>query len=166
MKRIFALLAALVLFALSLPAQAQDATDPTVQAAKNANDSLTTCITAVTNGAATADPAIKTVLLLQAPDMCRKVVVVPNIRQAPTTGEMVWDGFKFAAQLWAGYKGQALMWGGIQALVNRQADSTDNAVNQGFNTANTSIGTVGNLAGQAQSLIPAPEPVVTTTTTP
>lgn len=157
------LLAFAATLALCLPALAQDSEDPAVAAAKSANTAIAACVGAITQGAASADNSVKALLITQAPSMCRQSVVMPNIRQAPTAGEMLWDGTKFALQLWAGYKGQALMWSGITSLVNRQADSTDNAVNQGFNTANASIGTIGGLAGQAQSLIPAPEPAVVTT---
>ena len=148
---------ALAAAAACLPAMAQESADPAVQAAASANNAITACITAVTQSVATADAGVKALLITQAPSMCRNSVVVPNIRQAPTGSEMIWDGVKFLSQLWFGYKGQALVWNGITTMVGRQAQSTDNAVNQGFNTANNSIGTIGGLAGQAQSLIPAPE---------
>ena len=142
--------------ALCGPVAAQESSDPTVQAAVAANTAIGQCITAVTQSAASADNSVKALLITQAPSMCRNSVVMPAIRQAPTTGEMVWDGVKFVAQLWAGYKGHALMWSGLTTMVGRQADSTDNAVNQGFSTANNSIGVIGGLAGQAQGLIQAP----------
>ena len=160
MKTAFRFLLALAAaFALCLPASAQESTDPAVAAAQSANTALTQCISAVTQGAATAEAGVKTMLLIQAPDMCRKSVVVAQIRQAPSTGEMIWDGAKVFMQLVAAYKGQSLMWNGITTLVGRQADSTDNAVNQGFNTANTSVGEMGSLAGQAFDKIPSPEAV-------
>lgn len=156
------LLAFVATLAMCLPALAQDSQDPAVAAAQSANTAIAACVGAITQGAASADNSVKALLITQAPSMCRQSVVMPNIRQAPSAGEMIWDGTKFALQLWAGYKGQALVWSGLQAMLGRQADSTDNAINQGFSTANTSINTVGGLAGQAQSMIPAPEPVVIT----
>lgn len=150
---------ALAVLAVCASAKAQESNDPTVAAAQSANAAISECIDAVTRSASTADNSVKALLITQAPGMCRNSVVMPSIRQAPTSGEMIWDGLKFGLQLWAGYKGQALVWNGITTMMSRQAQSTDNAVNQGFGTANTSIGTIGNLAGQAQSLIPAPEPV-------
>lgn len=132
-KIIFALLTA---FAFA-PAWADQ--DPNVAAAQSANNTIAQCMTAVTSGAAGMAPEAKALLVTQAPRMCREAVVMPVIKQGPTTGQMIWDATKFGLQLWAGYKNQALVWGAVTGVVDRLADSTDAAVQQGFGVANTAI---------------------------
>lgn len=138
------------------PAYAEE--NAAVAAARDANVAIGTCISAMSSGIAQSNISAdaKTMMLNDVPNKCRQGVVMANVRQGPGTGEMVWDGVKTFAQLYAGYKGQALVWGAVSSMMSRQADSTDAAVTQGFNTANNGLSVTGNLAGQAISKLPTP----------
>jgi hypothetical protein len=140
------------------PAMAEE--NATVAAVKSANDAIGTCISAMSTGIAqsTMSSDAKVLMLRDVPTSCRNGVVVANVPQEESGLAKFYRFAGGAVALYAQYKGQALIWGGLQAMMGRQADSTDNAVNQGFNTANTSIGMVGGLASQAQGMLAAPEP--------
>lgn len=135
-----ALVAIYAVFALLFVSTARaDETDSNVLVVNSANSTLASCLTAVTQGAAGLSADAKVLLVAQAPRMCREAVVAPQIKQGPTTAHYVWDGFKFALGIWAGYKDKQMMWGALTGIVDRMADSSDNAVNQGFGVANTAI---------------------------
>lgn len=153
MKKFITALAAIAAFSF---AQAEE--NPAVAAAKSANDTIATCVTSVTSavGTSTLSEGSKVLMIAQAPANCRAAVIQAQVRQGPSTGEMVWDGAKFALGLWAGYKQQALMFGAITGIVDRMSASQDATVTQGFATANNSLEVTGNLAGQAINKLPAP----------
>jgi hypothetical protein len=153
-------LIALAVFAVaSFAVHAEE--NPAVAIARDANTAIGTCITAMSSGIAGSNLGTdaKTLMLNEVPAKCKQSIVMAQVRQGPGTGEMVWDGFKFAVGLWAQYKGQALIWNGLQAMMSRQADSTDNAVDQGFNTANTSVEALSGVTGQVLDKLPAPPAV-------
>lgn len=141
---------------LAIVAHAEE--NPAVAAAQSANDTIAACVTSTTAaiGASNLSEGSKVLMIAQAPANCRAAVVIPSVRQAPTTGEMVWDGTKFVIGLWAGYKQQALMFSAITGIVDRMSSSQDAAVTQGFNTANNGMEVTGNLAGQAIGKLPTP----------
>lgn len=149
-------LIAVVLLVASAFAWAQE-TDPAVAAAKSANDSFVSCITAVTTAAAAVkNETVQAMMIDKAPDNCSKNVRVAQVKTEPSGGYLIWDGVKFIAGLVAQYKGQALIYGAITGVVDRMASSTDAAVTQGFNTANNGMEVSGNLAGQSIAKLPAP----------
>lgn len=155
MKKSLIALAAIAAFSF---AHAEE--NPAVAAAKSANDTIKECVTATVTaiGQSTMSEGTKALMIKDAPAGCRAAVVIPAVRQAPGTGEMMWDGFKFVAGLVAQYKGQALIWNAVTGITDRALNSTDNAVNQGFNTANQGMGAISGIAGQTLDKIPNVEP--------
>jgi hypothetical protein len=149
----------IIAIALAFAATAAVAEEnPAVAAARDANAAIGVCISAMSSGISQSNigPDAKTLMLNDVPNKCRQGVVTAQVRQGPGTGEMVWDGVKFAVGLWAQYKGQALVWGTVSSMLSRQADSTDAAVTQGFQAANNGLTVTGTLAGQAVGKLPSP----------
>lgn len=161
MKKALVSLALVALSALAwAPVMAEE--NPAVAAAKTANDTIGSCITSMSTAVAQSNMSsdAKVLMLRDVPATCRGGVVMANVQPTESGASMFYRFAGGALQLYAQYKGQALVWGGLQAMLGRQADTTDKAIDQGFNTANASIGTIGGLAGQAQGMLaaPAPEP--------
>jgi hypothetical protein len=155
MKKTLIALAALA--ALSFSAVAEE--HPQVAAARDANTAIGACITAMSTGISQSNMAsdAKTLMLNDVPAKCRQSVVMPNIQPEVSNASRGWALAQFAIGAFAQYKGQALIWGGLQAMLGRSADSTDNAVNQGFNTANTGISTLGDVTSQTLDKLPSME---------
>lgn len=118
----------------TVPAQAAS-TDPAVAAAASANQAISQCITAVTQGASAADNSVKALLITQAPAMCRQSVVVaqPQAKQSDlaTVGHYTLG----VLQILAGIKDKTLMWQGISTLAGRGFDAAENLGSQGISAA-------------------------------
>lgn len=167
MKRIIIILAAGL--ALTTYARAEEE-HPAVQAAGNANMAFVACVQAMTQAATTMpSEAARAMMIEGAPDKCARNVRAPNVQSEPSNASRGWAFAQFLVGAVAQYKGQALIWNGLASMMSRSADSTDNAVNQGFATANNGLDQMGNLTSQSIAKIPshapaapAPEPVAPT----
>jgi len=110
-----------------------------VDMAGTANVAMASCVQSLTTQANAMDANSKGMFLMMVPQMCRNSVVTMPVKDKASVGEMLWDFGKTLVQVHYGYKGQALIWDAVSGLVSRTMDSNDNAVNHGFNTANTAI---------------------------
>jgi len=136
MKRILAL--ALAVFLMTNVHA--ESVHPAVQVANNANVAFVSCVKAVTQAAANIESESTRVLMIDgAPEKCAKNVRAPNVQAEPSTASRGWALAHFALSSFAQYKGQALVWGGLQAMLGRSADSTDSAMNRGFDMAGQGI---------------------------
>lgn len=136
MKRIIALALAVFLTGHSRAEESH----PAVEAANNANVAFVQCVEKIVGAAEKISTESTRVMMIEgAPDKCAKNVRSPNVQTEPSGAARFWHFAGVAAGLIAQYKGQALIWGGLQAMMSRSADSTDKAIDRGFDTADKGI---------------------------
>jgi len=124
--------------AFTMPAWAQDK-NPNVSLVESSNVAIVACIADMTKHASSMSPETRSFMMATIPKTCRESVVVAQVKERPTGGEMAWDVAKFGLGLWAQYKGQALVWGAVTGIVDRMGQSTDTAVQGGFGIASQGI---------------------------
>lgn len=130
MKRLItAALAALALFAM--PAWA-DEQDPTAQIVQSANTSITTCMTAMVEGAKTASPEMRGMILGTMASTCRQAVVVAQPQAKPDGWATAGRVLLGIGQMYFGYKGQAAMWAGLTTITGQGFSTTESVASKGF----------------------------------
>lgn len=135
MKKLFA---TCVLAAVGI-AHAQDVTNPNVQALTSSNLAFAKCVEDMSKQGGTMTPEARAMFIMSVPRMCREGVFFTQVKEGPTGAQMAWDVAKFGMGLIAQYKGQALIWGAVTGIVDRMGQSTDTAVQGGYNLGSQGI---------------------------
>jgi len=128
-------LAFVVVLATCASAFAQEAPDKDVQLSTMANQTVRTCLEAMSAGLAGLSNETKVLMLTTMADTCRKTAVVVQSPQAPSLGDKALTVLERGLGLYFGYKGQGLIWGAVGAIANKGLSTAESIAGKGIDAA-------------------------------